>query len=80
MVSVERLLQYGELESEAALETLPPQEKPPSNWPADGGILMDNVSFRFADNLPLVLNNLTFVVAPSEKVLHVHTGNLVYFY
>ncbi len=69
MVSAERVMQYGKLQSEAALETLPPKEKPPSTWPAEGGITMDGVSFRYADNLPVVLNNVSLCISPSEKVL-----------
>ena len=33
MISVERVLGYGKLESEASLETVPPQFKPSEEWP-----------------------------------------------
>ena len=59
---------YGHLESEAPLETLPPHTRPPDRWPEKGQIQMDEVSFRYSDDLPLVLKSLFFSVRPSEKV------------
>jgi len=37
-------------------------------WPARGQLEFKNVCMRYRDNLPLVLNNLTFDVAPGHKV------------
>ena len=59
---------YGRLEPEAPLESLPPLEKPPNHWPDEGRIEFDEVSFRYSDDLPLVLKSLSFSVKPSEKM------------
>ncbi len=61
-------MDYGRLESEASLETSPPNQKPPEDWPSKGEICLEDVSFRYASDLPLVLNNLSFSVRPSEKI------------
>lgn len=61
-------MDYSRLEPEASLETRPPDEKPPSSWPDKGGLEFDEVSFRYSEDLPLVLKSLCFSVKPSEKV------------
>ncbi len=61
-------MDYGRLEPEASLETLPPYDKPSPTWPDKGGLEVDEVSFRYSDDLPLVLKSLSFSVKPSEKV------------
>ncbi len=68
MVSAERVMEYGQLQSEPPLETVPSYKKPPPNWPDKGGIEVDEVSFRYADDLPLVLKSLSFSVNPAQKV------------
>ena len=66
MVSAERVMQYGELESEMILDTN--FKPPPPNWPREGGIVMDDASFQHATGTPLVLNSITCTLLPSEKV------------
>ena len=39
-----------------------------SNWPTEGKIEFDNVSFSYDDNLPNVLQNVTFTINAKEKV------------
>lgn len=68
MISAERIMAYSHLGSEASLETLPPHKPPPPNWPDKGSLKMEDVAFRYSDDLPLVLKNLSFSVKPSEKV------------
>ena len=68
MISAERILDYTKLDSEAPLETLPPNEKPPSNWPDKGKVTFEDVAFQYSPNLPLVLKNLCVTIQPSEKV------------
>ncbi len=68
MVSTKRVMEYGQLPSEAPLETIPVDRKPPPNWPHMGEIEMDQVSFRYADNLPMVLKSVSFSVLPTQKV------------
>lgn len=64
MTSVERVLEYTELENEAAWET----KKPPPEWPSQGMITFDQVSYSYSSNGPLVLKNLTAMFRPKEKV------------
>ena len=61
-------MSYSRLEPEPALDTLPPNEKPPADWPDKGQITMDNVCFQYSSDLPLVLKDLTFSVQPAEKI------------
>ena len=61
-------MEYGRLEPEASLETLPPNQKPPDDWPKHGELSMEDVAFRYAPELPMVLKNLSFSLRPSEKV------------
>ena len=68
MISAERIMGYSQLESEAPLETFPPQEKPPPVWPEKGEIVFKDVSFQYSPELPLVLKSLNFHIKPSEKV------------
>ena len=70
MISAERIMGYGKLESEAPLETLLPQNKPPPEWPKYGEIALEDVSFRYSPDLPLVLKSLCFCIKPAEKVQH----------
>lgn len=67
MTSVERVLEYTNVESERSLET-PPDKKPPTNWPHQGKIVFKNLSLRY-DPLELpVLKELNFTVNSKEKI------------
>lgn len=68
MTSVERVVQYAELESEAPWET---DVQPPHDWPMRGCITFDRVNFSYGASEPLVLKNLTVVFKPREKVLFI---------
>ncbi len=68
MISTERILGYSRLESEASLETLFPNDKPSPKWPKEGLIQMENVSFQYSPELPLVLKGLDLTIQPGEKV------------
>ena len=65
MTSVERVLEYCELESEAPPET---DLKPPNDWPQRGSIRLKNMSFAYAKGLPDVLHDITCHIKSSEKV------------
>ncbi|XP_008276233.1 ATP-binding cassette sub-family C member 4 [Stegastes partitus] len=65
MTSVERVVEYTELESEAPWET---QKRPPPNWPSKGLVTFDQVSFSYSPEGPLVLHNLSAMFRPKEKV------------
>jgi ABC-type multidrug transport system fused ATPase/permease subunit len=66
MNSVERIQQYTAIETErpAHIETY----NPPANWPDHGYIKFDNVSYRYRPGLPLVLNEMSFLIKPGEKI------------
>ncbi|KAG7502092.1 Multidrug resistance-associated 4 [Solea senegalensis] len=65
MTSVERVVEYTELESEAPWET---DKKPPHDWPKEGSITFDRVNFSYSASEPLVLKNLSVVFTAREKV------------
>ncbi|KAM4711152.1 ATP-binding cassette sub-family C member 4-like isoform 2-T2 [Anableps anableps] len=65
MTSVERVLEYTQLESEAPWET---QKRPPSDWPSKGLVTFDRVSFSYSDDSPKVLRGLQAMFRPKEKV------------
>uniref|UniRef100_A0A3Q4H7C3 Multidrug resistance-associated protein 4 n=1 Tax=Neolamprologus brichardi TaxID=32507 RepID=A0A3Q4H7C3_NEOBR len=65
MTSVERVVEYAELESEASWET---DKQPPSDWPKEGCITFDRVNFSYSASEPLVLKNLSLVFKSREKV------------
>lgn len=73
MISAERVMAYSKLDPEASLETTPPHQPPPADWPTKGELVLADVGFRYAENLPLVLKNLSFSIKPSEKVIHRQT-------
>lgn len=66
MTSVERVIEYIDLEPEESpfkqdLQTMSPQ------WP-QGGIVFDNVSFRYSSTSPWVLNKINISIKRNEKV------------
>ncbi|XP_077583755.1 ATP-binding cassette sub-family C member 4-like [Stigmatopora nigra] len=65
MTSVERVVEYAELKSEAPWET---DTRPPPDWPKRGSISFDSVNFAYNASEPLVLKNLTVVFKSREKV------------
>lgn len=65
MTSVERILEYTDLEPEAPSET---DVKPPKDWPAKGKIVFENMSFKYHQTLPKVLHNISCCIQPKEKV------------
>lgn len=65
MTSVERVLEYCELESEPPIET---DVKPPDDWPKRGSIRFKDMSFSYAKGLPNVLNGINCHIKSNEKV------------
>ncbi|KAF9570989.1 Multidrug resistance-associated protein 1 [Mortierella alpina] len=65
LVSLERVLEYTELRTEAPDAT--DVELPP-NWPAEGRISFCNYSTRYREGLDLVIKNVTLEISPAEKV------------
>lgn len=65
MVSVERILEYRNLEKEKQ----PDQPRQLSNsWPAKGKIEFRNVIFKYFEEADPVLREISFIVQPNEKV------------
>ncbi|KAG7234391.1 hypothetical protein INR49_004820 [Caranx melampygus] len=65
MTSVERVVEYTELKSEAPWET---QKRPPSDWPSRGLVSYNQVNFSYSDDGPLVLRDISATFHPNEKV------------
>uniref|UniRef100_A0A8B9PI14 Multidrug resistance-associated protein 4 n=1 Tax=Apteryx owenii TaxID=8824 RepID=A0A8B9PI14_APTOW len=65
MISVERVMEYTELEKEAPWET---DKHPPPEWPSQGMIAFENVNFTYSLDGPLVLRHLSVLIKPKEKV------------
>ncbi|GAB4844225.1 ATP-binding cassette sub- C member 9 [Ancistrocladus abbreviatus] len=66
MISVERILQYTKLTSEAPLVI--EDNRPPINWPTTGTICFNNLQIRYADHLPCVLKNITCTLPGRKKI------------
>lgn len=67
MNSAERVCHYGlKLDQEAPYTIA--ETKPPNDWPQKGEIEFIKTSMRYRPELPLVLKNLSFHVAPHEKI------------
>ncbi|XP_037318658.2 ATP-binding cassette sub-family C member 4-like isoform X2 [Pungitius pungitius] len=65
MTSVERVVEYTELESEAPWET---EKRPPPDWPSKGLVTFDRVSFSYSRDGPQVLKDISATFQPKEKV------------
>ncbi|XP_067934559.1 ATP-binding cassette sub-family C member 2-like [Watersipora subatra] len=65
IVAVERILEYSEVEQEAAWDC---SEPPPSEWPTSGSVKFINYATRYRPELDLVINGLSIEVKPREKV------------
>ncbi|XP_009768405.1 putative ABC transporter C family member 15 isoform X1 [Nicotiana sylvestris] len=66
MISVERILQYSDLASEAPLVI--ENCRLSSTWPETGTISFQNLQIRYAEHLPSVLKNITCTFPGSKKV------------
>ncbi|XP_014237759.1 multidrug resistance-associated protein 4-like isoform X1 [Trichogramma pretiosum] len=67
MTSVERMIQFTELEQEGPFET-PESERPDKDWPSKGRVEFKNVWLRYSEEDEPVLKNLNFVVEAGTKV------------
>jgi ABC-type multidrug transport system fused ATPase/permease subunit len=65
LVSVERLREFCDLESEAPAFT---DAELPADWPQSGELVIKDLSVRYASDLPKVLANISFQVRPGSKV------------
>lgn len=67
MVSVERVMEYTNLNPEPPLETLP-KYRPPRGWPEYGVIAFNNLYLKYSKDSDYVLKNLTFRIKENEKI------------
>uniref|UniRef100_A0A1B6EBU9 ABC transmembrane type-1 domain-containing protein n=1 Tax=Clastoptera arizonana TaxID=38151 RepID=A0A1B6EBU9_9HEMI len=67
MTSVERVVEYTELEKEPPLESNP-GKKPATSWPRNGRVEFAKVFLSYSPNEKPVLKNLYFLIEPKEKV------------
>ena len=65
-MSVERVLEYAALPSEAP--EIVSKKRPPISWPAQGAVSFENFSTRYRPGLDLVLKNINLSIKPHEKI------------
>ncbi|CAK7349265.1 unnamed protein product [Dovyalis caffra] len=66
MISVERVLQYSSIKSEAPLVV--EECRPPNKWPEVGAICFNDLQIRYAEHLPSVLKNINCTFPGRKKV------------
>lgn len=66
VVSVERILEYGQLPSEAP--EIVSGHRPPISWPAQGAVRFVDYSTRYRPGLDLVLRNINLDIKPHENI------------
>jgi ABC-type multidrug transport system fused ATPase/permease subunit len=65
MTSVERIIEYTNINGENLKEDAKKDDK---NWPSEGKIEFENLSYAYDDNLPNVLQNITLKINSKEKI------------
>ena len=68
MVSVERVLAFGDLSPEAALQKDTDQELANEHWPGSGSVEFKDLSVRYRAALPLALNKASFQIPGGARV------------
>ena len=68
MVSVERVLQFRDLPSEAAFTNEYDNQVPSNQWPHNGTIDIQDLSVRYREGLPLSLRNLSLHIDGGSRV------------
>ncbi|KAK9707522.1 hypothetical protein RND81_07G203100 [Saponaria officinalis] len=66
MISVERILEYAKLPSEAPL--IIEDNRPEPEWPNGGSIQFQDLKIRYSPDLPLVLKGITCTIPARVKV------------
>lgn len=74
MTSVERVVEYTQLKSEASWET---QKRPPPDWPSRGMVMFKRVNFSYGSDGPQVLKDISITFQPNEKVRRVRPTFLI---
>jgi len=75
MTSVERVLEYSEYKGVDGPGTLVPEAamsitetKPAQDWPQKGEIVLSNLSMRYREDLPIVLDSISVSFAAGENI------------
>ncbi|GMF30484.1 unnamed protein product [Phytophthora lilii] len=68
MVSPERMQEYIEIDQEATYRNAIMDPPAQQEWPRDGSIVFDKVSFRYKQGGDLVLRNVSFTVGGGQKI------------
>lgn len=63
MNSTERIVEYTGLPTEDQGGDLPP-----TNWPTEGRVIVDDLTVSYAPDLPPVLKGISFLVKPRERI------------
>ncbi|KAF2158186.1 bile acid-transporting ATPase [Myriangium duriaei CBS 260.36] len=66
MNAVERIQEYFDVDKEA--DAIIESNRPPANWPSQGGVEFIGYSTRYRDDFDFVLKSITFKIQPGEKV------------
>ncbi|KAF9135862.1 hypothetical protein BG015_003214, partial [Linnemannia schmuckeri] len=66
MNSVERVVEYMDLEAEPA--AIIPGSRPSASWPHKGEIVVDHLTMKYAPDTPEVIKNISFTVKAGEKI------------
>ncbi|KAK9117460.1 hypothetical protein Sjap_016407 [Stephania japonica] len=66
MISVERIIQFSKIPSEAPLEIK--GHKPEPDWPANGKIELKNLHIQYSPSLPMVLRGITCTFPGKRKI------------
>ncbi|KAF5283708.1 hypothetical protein FQR65_LT13743 [Abscondita terminalis] len=64
MISLERVLEYNDIEHEREL----PDKTPPESWPNKGEIIFSNLCLWHSSQDPLILKDLNFTIKSNEKI------------
>lgn len=71
MTSVERIVQYTELDKEGPFESVP-TKRPHRDWPQRGRVVFEKLSLRYVPDESPVLKGLDIVIEAGEKVSCMH--------
>ena len=67
MTSVERILEYTEIEPEAEFKK--DQSRPPNDWPSTGNLQFKDMSLAYSKEAGNVIKNVNLIIKDGEKVL-----------
>ena len=75
MVSVERMIGYGKLESEELETAIEDKARHILGWPEKGVIKLHDVNFKYAIEYSYVLKSVSFKIDSCEEVSHLYSLN-----